>query len=93
MAEELGYKYADILAQVVGRTACTLDQGVSKVLTSSRTRMSWAVPNVFWRCAAKDDKEGPSQWHYLVGADALYAEYLYLAIFCGYLHPSCARGC
>ena len=34
-----------------------------------------------WRCAAKDEKEGPSQWHYLVGADALYAEYLYLAIF------------
>ena len=43
--------------------------------------MSWAVPNVYGDALQKIKKEGPSQWHYLVGADALFAEYLYLAIF------------
>ena len=40
--------------------------------------MSWAVK-----------ENGPCLGHYQVGADALYAEYFYLAIFGGCLHPSC----
>ena len=39
--------------------------------------MPWAVPNM----------DGPCHWHFLAGADALFAVEPYLAIFCGLTTP------
>jgi len=44
MSEELGFMYADVRESTTGRSANTVDQGVSKVFTSARKMMSWAVP-------------------------------------------------
>lgn len=58
-AEELGYHYEDIRKATIGRSKDTLNQGKSKVFTSARKMMSWAVPRPEggWRIYAKGASE------------------------------------
>merc|ERR1719215_836349 len=44
MAEEMGFDYSKVREATRGRSADTMDQGHSKVFSSARKMMSWAVP-------------------------------------------------
>lgn len=59
LAGDMGHKYEDVRDQTVGRSKNSLDEGRSKVFSSGRKMMSWAVPRPEggWRVFAKGASE------------------------------------